>query len=118
MSALKLNLTFEQGAEYSKRLVWRDKNKRAVDLTGYTALLQVRDKVGGTVLVEMSTENGGITLGGKAGTIQLKLTPAQTAALTFQSAVYDMYLYVGDESAIRLIEGAVKLSPAVTRKAA
>jgi hypothetical protein len=116
MPAAKLNLVFEQGAAFSKRLTWRDKNKRPVNLTGYTALLQVRDRVDGVVLVEMSTENRCIVLGA-AGTIQLKLTREQTSALAFSAAVYDLYLYVGDESATRLIEGRATLSPAVTKRA-
>ena len=61
---------------------------------------------------------GGLLVGGTAGTIQLKLTREDTAALQFTAAVYDLMLYVGDEAATRLVEGPVKLSPAVTRKGA
>ena len=61
-----------------------------VDMTGYTARMSVKDKIGGTLLVSLTTENGGITLDNVAKTITLLLTAVATAAFTWDKGVYDL----------------------------
>lgn len=113
MPAAKLNLSVEQGATYSKRLVWRDKNKRPVPLTGYTAKMQVRSSATSpTVLFELSTENGRISFPA-AGTIQLDISAND--ADTLMAGVYDLKLYAPGGREIRLIEGKFAVSPGVTK---
>lgn len=113
MPAAKLNLPIEQGATFSKRIVWRDKNKRPVNLTGYTAKMQVRTSVSSTtVLYELSTENGRISMPG-GGVIQLDIPASDTDNI--QAGVYDLKLYAPSGQEIRLIEGKVTVSPGVTR---
>ncbi len=60
-----------------------------------------------TTLHELTTENGGITLGGIAGTIELLITATDTASFNFSAAVYDLELVNGVE-VTRLIKGSVK----------
>lgn len=115
MPAGKLNLSIEQGATYKKRLTWRDARKRPIDMTGYTALMHVKDKAGGTTLLILSTANGRIALS-SAGVIQILLSAAETAELAFSSGVYDMKLMIGAEE-VRLIEGRVTVSQAITLRA-
>jgi hypothetical protein len=87
-----------------------------VDLTGYTARMQIRASVGAqTVLLELTTENGGITLGGAAGMVTRTITEAQAAAVGFTSGVYDLELVDADGAVTRLAEGLVSVSPEVTR---
>jgi len=113
MPAAKLNLTVEQGADFSKRLVWRDKNKRPVNLTGYTAKMQVRSSAGSpTVILELSTTNGRISLPG-SGAIELTIASNDTETIT--SGVYDLKLYAPDGKEIRFIEGKLTVTPGVTK---
>lgn len=114
MPAGKLNIQIEQGATFRKVLTWRDKTKRPVVMTGFSALMQVRDKTGGEVLLELSTVNGRIVLGA-AGKITLALTGAETEALAFAAGIYDLKLWAGAEE-IRLLEGRVSVSPSVTKR--
>jgi hypothetical protein len=116
MQAAKLSLPIQQGATWHKRMVWRDERKRPINLTGYTARMFVRDSIGGSVLLQLTTENGRIVLGGTTGAIALKLTAAETEALTFKDGVYDLKLIIGEDD-IRLLEGRVTVSPAVTPRA-
>ena len=116
MPAAKLNLTVEQEATYRKRLTWRDKNRRAVSLIGYLARMQVRDSYDSeTVLLDLNSfdTNGGLTLGGTSGTIDIIITPEQTA--TLKSGLYDILLTSGSGDDIRLAQGKITVSPAVTR---
>lgn len=81
-----------------------------MDLSGYTARMQIRAAITATeVLASLTTENGGITLGGAAGTIELYLSDEATALLTFVKAVYDLELIAPGSPAIvsRVFEGSV-----------
>jgi hypothetical protein len=116
MSAGTLNLTVEQGATWETILTWKI-DAVAVNLTGYTARLQVRTHVGAatTVLSLTSSPAAGITLGGAAGTITLSLTAVQTAALAAGDCVYDLELVSSGGNVTRLVEGAWTVKPEVTR---
>ena len=62
------------------------------DLTGYIARMSIKDKVGGTVLLRLTTENGGIIIDPAAYTITLYISSADTAALTWKKGVFDLEL--------------------------
>lgn len=86
-----------------------------VNLTGYTARMQIRDSANGaTVLTELTTANGKITLGGVAGTITLALSATETAALTWTWGQYNLELATGSH-VDRLLEGRVTVRSEVTR---
>jgi len=86
------------------------------DLTGYTADLQVRAAPGSpTVLIELSTTNGGITLDPTTGTVTLNVSAAQTAALAWSQGVYDLLLTSSTGFVTRLAQGNVIVTQDVTR---
>jgi hypothetical protein len=112
------NLMIFQGAMYSKTFTWTNDDDSPVDLTGYTAWLQVRPHSGSeTVFLEMSTDDDTITLGDEAGTITLELDAEATSELDFTWGHYDLLL-TSPEGATRLIQASCRLSPAITREAA
>lgn len=107
---------FEQGATLNRRFIWKDANGVAINLTGYTARMQIRQNVKATaVLLDLNTANGGIVLGGAAGTIDLAATAAAMAALTWKNGVYDLELVSPTGVVTRFLTGSVELSPEVTR---
>ena len=116
MAASKLKLGIDQGATFRRRLTWKTGTPASpVNLTGYTARMQVRGELADdAVLLELTTENGGITLGGAAGTIDLHISAAATAAFTWEAGVYDLEMVSGDD-VTRLVAGTVSVSPEVTR---
>lgn len=115
MPAVKKKLLIEQRAAFKLNLTWKDAKNKPVNLTGWTARLQVRPEFGSsTVLLDASTDNGRITLGGVAGTIAVVVSDEVTKDLAFESAVYDLKMTPPDGESIRLIEGTVALSPGVT----
>lgn len=117
--AFKLNLRIDQGATYRKVHTWKIGDLLAsapVDLTGCVARMQIRDEVDSdTVLLELTTANGRILLGGTDGTVTLTLSAVETAALAFARGVYDLEVVLADGSVRRLMYGAVIVSPEVTR---
>ena len=114
MAAATHDFEIEQGTDYDKPIVWKDSTGAPVNLSGYAARMQLRPSVSSdTVLLNLTTENGGITLGGALGTITLHFTDAQTSALT-KGGVYDIEVVTAG-NVTRLIQGAISLSKEVTR---
>lgn len=111
------NLEINQGATLALVATWKDSAGTAVNLTGYTARLNVRETYSSaSAILTLTTENGGITLGGSAGTITLSASATTTAALTAPfSGVYDLELVSGGGVVTRLLEGVATVSPEVTR---
>lgn len=67
-----------------------------VDLSGYTARMQIRTKLEDTAVIkELTTENGGITIDNVAKTITLTISATDTAAFSFATAVYSIELVNG-----------------------
>lgn len=119
MTAFKLSLKIDQGGTFTKLVTWKTGTAEAatpVNLTGCTARMQMRTSVESpNILVELTTENGGIALGGVAGTVTMTITATATALLTFQRAVYDLEIIFPDTTVRRLLSGYVTLTPEVTR---
>jgi len=95
---------------------WKDSAGTAVNLTGYTARLQVRATYDSSSTILSLTSAAGITLGGAAGTIAITASATTTAALTAPfSGVYDLELVSGGGEVTRLLEGTATVSPEVSR---
>lgn len=116
MAATPYDIEIEAGATFRLPIIWKDGDGVAVNLTGYTARMQIRPVANSpTVLASLTTENGGITLGGSTGEITLFMAPADTAAITRARGVYDLELQSGSGEVTRLLKGCVTISPEVTR---
>lgn len=114
MAAATHDFEIEQGTDYDKPLVWKDSAGVPVNLAGYSARMQLRPSVSSdTVLLDLTTENGGITLGGALGTITLHFTEANTSPLT-KGGVYDLEVIIGGKVK-RLVAGSITVSKQVTR---
>ena len=86
-----------------------------IDLTGYTARMQIRSSLdSSTVIQELTTANSGVIIDNTYKTITVVLTAAQTAALTFSSAVYSLELVVGSE-VYTFCTGTLTLVKEITR---
>lgn len=121
MAAAQHDLVIEQGASYSQAVQWKvGSPATAVNLTGYTARMQLRSNVtASTTALSLTTENGRIALttgsGAGAGTITLSISATDTAALTAGRYVYDLELVSSGGQVTRLMEGIVTVSAEVTR---
>lgn len=111
----KHNFYVYRGATFSEQIEWKDESGTPVNLTGFTARMHMRETLeAADPFLTLTTENGGITLGGVAGTIQLLASATQTTAITATSGVYDLELASG-ANVTRLLEGLAIISPEVTR---
>lgn len=111
----KYNMVCPQGSTFNQEMTYSI-NAVNVNLTGYTARMQVRDKHTSTsAVISLTTENSRITLGGSAGTITMSISAADTALLTPKTYVYDLELISGGGEVTRIIEGKFVVTPEVTR---
>lgn len=109
------NFTIEQGATWSRDLTIKNPDGTPMNLTGFSARMQVRKDVdANTTLVELSTTNGLITVTPLLGKLTLTLDAASTGSLT-KGGVYDLEIISGGGEVTRIIEGQVVLKKNVTR---
>lgn len=84
-------------------------------LAGVTARMQIRAKITDDVVIkELTTANGGIIIDDTAKTITIFMSAADTAALSFSSAVYSLELVEGSD-VTTIVAGSVTLEKEVTR---
>lgn len=67
------------------------------------------------VFLDLTTENGGITLGGAAGTITIFISAQQTAEITAGDGFYDLELQSASGLVYRLLQGNMYISNEVTQ---
>lgn len=117
MATFKVKLDIDQGSDFSKHLTWRAGEPLApVDLSGCTARMHARADLSSTeILLDLTTENGGIVLGGTAGTVEIVISAAQTEGITWTEAIYDLEIVFPGGRVKRLLKGAIEVDPEVTR---
>lgn len=118
MSAGLWDFVIEQGATFTRTIQWEDEDG-PVDPTGWTVAMQIRT-LSGTLLVDLSSVDppGGIELDSVAKRAIVTIPATVTALLNFKGARHDVLLVHPDGpqvDAIRLLEGEVDVSGAVTR---
>lgn len=116
MSAASYDFEIEQGATLLKPIVWKDSAGVAVNLTGYTAKMQIRKSVSSEdVLLELSTVNGKLSITAGTGTITMIFSAATTEAIDWSRGKYDLELTSGSGVVTRLLEGEITVSKEITR---
>lgn len=112
----KTNLSIQQGETYSVSFTWQESDGTPIDLSTYTAHMQVRrnyadaDKTDPVVDI---TDEDSITLDDE-GNIFIVLTDDVTADIAAGTYVYDLEL-TNDGTVTKLLTGTVNVFPEVTR---
>lgn len=126
MAAGKYSFIIEQGATTNLNIQWTDSSGSAIDLTGYSARMQIRPGIEAndvhiSLLSDLQPDGTGLNLSGsngetpvESGSIGIYISAYSSSLLNFTEAYYDLELVNGIE-VTRLLEGRVKLSKNVTR---
>jgi hypothetical protein len=107
------NIEAYQGATYTLNMTYKIDNA-LVDLTGYTAAMQVRDTPQSPIAVLSLTSGEEIILGGALGTIAITVPATDMAAVIADNYQYDLELNSGGQ-VTRIIRGRFTVIPEVTR---
>ena len=108
-----VNLVTRAGASRDLSLTWTEGGE-PVDLSGWSARLQVRSSASSPTALITLDSPGGILLGSD-GTIWAGLTSAHTGSLNAGTYRYDLRLDDGAGSVVYLVEGALKVKEPVTK---
>lgn len=128
LMAAKYKYTLDVGAKFREIVVFSAAGAR-VDLTGYSAKMQIRDSIGGSLLIELSTANGRIlleedtylnsltNLQDSTGVITLLIpSGVSTASIPtyLDAGVYDLELTDPLGEVTRVLQGSMVFSQNVT----
>lgn len=105
------NLYIDQGADFSTTVSLTDSNGDILNLTGYSAVGQIRKTYGsGTVAATFGT-----ALAAATGQVTLTLTDTVTAAMDSGRYVYDILITDSSGDKTRILEGHAVVTPSVSR---
>lgn len=108
----EINFEWDKGSTFRYSVPWTsgpDKlNQTPVDLTGCTAVTQFRDAQG-VLLLELTTANGGMTLGGADGTVGFYISAADLAGFAWNTANYDTDISFSNGDVRKLFRGVLSL---------
>lgn len=111
------NIQIVQGDTFQLNITWKDGNDNLIDLTSYSARMDVRPYWGSssTILTSQgASPNITLTLGGPNGTIDVSIAASTTASLSAPlNGVYDIEVQSG-AFVKKLLRGNVKVSDEVT----
>ena len=129
MAAGKYSFTIEQGSTVDFEIVYKDSNSDPIDLTLYTARMQLRPSIGSDI-VHMTLSSSlnpcgtGLNMSGSnstnpptSGSIGIFISAASSSLLDFNEAVYDLEIASGSgncANVTRILQGKVKLSKNTT----
>lgn len=118
-------VTLYQGAAWRLESLFRDEAGNPMDLTAYEAELMIRKRVTDPEpVLTLDSATGGIdTSNDPDANLIIRISSEETAALPTRNQeifdwVYDLKIWNGldpDYTTVRLLEGSVSVSPAVTR---
>jgi hypothetical protein len=114
--ATNYNTTIDQGADWYINFSYKDSAGVAINLTGYTAAMQLRSEPESTTTaLSLSSPSSGIVITGATGLIAVHATAAQTGAIVEGIYYYDLEITSASSIVTRLIQGQITVSPQVTR---
>lgn len=115
--AVTYNTVIDQGADWFINFSYKNPNGTPVNITGYTAALQIRTSpLAATAVLTLTSPSSGITITGATGLLACQATAAQTALITNGKYAYDIEITApGTGVVTRLVQGTVQVSPQVTR---
>lgn len=111
------NIIADQGATFSRTITWTDSARNPINVTGYTARMQVRATLESTqTVLELTTQNNRISLGGALGTVTLTVSAADMTNVSADKYVYDLELVAPTTGVVnRLVQGNFVVRGEVTR---
>ena len=112
MSAGKYNIEIESGSEFVLQLNWGDADNNPINLIGYNAFAQIRNRAGGDILVDISSDEGDIQLS-ENGQIDIEIPGEKTQGIE-GNGLWDLLLISPTGERTRLVEGKVVLDRGIT----
>lgn len=112
----RLALHIPQGSDYVHTFLYTETDGiTPINLTGFTARLQIRQDYESVNFEYEATTANDLTINGPLGQIDLQIPNATTAAWTWDEGVYDLEIVSATSVVTRILQGTVSVSREVTR---
>ena len=106
------NIFIDQGATFTTTLTINDSNGSALDLTGYTAIAQIRKSPSSSTSTSFTVA---FVSPRTTGQLTISLTSTQTAALEAGRYNYDVLITASGGDKTRAVEGIANVNASVSR---
>jgi hypothetical protein len=113
--AVAYNTIIDQGADWYLTVTYENPAGTPINITSYTAALQIRSLPSDPTTVLSLSTGSGITITGATGTVEVHATAAQTRAIDEGTYYYDLEITAPSGVVTRLVQGQVVVSAEVTR---
>jgi hypothetical protein len=111
-----VDINLYKGKTVNFSIFWKDSQNQPIDISSYTAKMQVRQNLQDAVLLEFSTANSRININGLTGEINITMPAIETANLAeLVDGIYDLEIEspLGDVSLV--MSGMFNIIGEVTR---
>ena len=106
------NIFIDQGATFTTTLTVKDTSGNALNLTGFTAIAQIRKSPSSSTSVSFSVA---FDADRTTGQLTISLTSTQTAALEAGRYNYDVLITASSGDKTRAVEGIANVNASVSR---
>ena len=106
------NFIIQKGATWNETVIWTDANGNPIDLSSYSAKLQISTDYETTPILTLSSPSSGIIKIDAEGKLVITATVTQTSTLATGYYVYELELTAGS-TVNRIMEGELYVSPQV-----
>lgn len=113
--AVQYIVEIDQGADWFFNVTYEQPAGTPVNITGYTAALQLRSLPESTTAVLSLATGSGITITGSSGLVAVHATASQTGAIVAGDYYYDLEITSPQGIVTRLVQGQALVNPQVTR---
>lgn len=115
MALSTYDISAEQGSDYLATITYKNSSGVLVNLTGYTARMQIRRTTSSDDAYLRLTSSGGIALGGAAGTIGITISAHAMATVPPGSYVYDLEIIDTNGKVTKILKGDFGVAAEITR---
>lgn len=118
MASSVYNFEMNQGSDYTIPLRLQDSTGTAINLSGYSARMQLRRTAGACAAIDELSSDGDdarILIEAEEGRLKLRFPNAVTEKYPAASLVYDVEIKSPSGDITRILQGAITVSAEVTR---
>lgn len=110
-----VSLEIDRNSTFTKEFIWKAGEPASpVNLTGCTAVMEIRPTYDGELIASLTTENNRIVLGGVLGSIKLTMADEATLLLPFGIYSYDMFVTFATGEKRKVLYGTVTINNSIT----
>lgn len=105
----------DQGATLNRALFLKNSAKRPVNIEDYVGRMHIRDVIDSSIIVKtLTTQNGGLTIYGDTGRVDILLRPSDTDDLEAKDYVYDLELESEEGDVTKIVSGKLTVRAEIT----